>query len=171
MASAGNLISICNTAMTFFNNLKLLYMLLGKRKSLREKLHFSIHISDDLLLRGWAGHTRPDQYSFPSFPLTNLKFLESFQLSSISDTTAEAIWTDFWKDKQGRTRRRGRELPTGLSACTNTMSNSVGRRQTYSNTMSERCSGTQIYSMSEALGAKLIPTVETQVSTLLASPD
>ena len=68
MASAGNLISICNTAMTFFNNLKLLYMLLGKRKSLREKLHFIIRILDDLLLRGWAGHTRPDQYSFPSFP-------------------------------------------------------------------------------------------------------
>ena len=170
MASAGNLISICNTAMTFFNNLKLLYMLLGKRKSLREKLHFSIHISDDLLLRGWAGHTRPDQYSFPSFPLATLKFLESFQLSSISDTTAEAIWTDFWKDKHGRTRRRGRELPTGLSAYTNTMSNSVSRRQTYTNAMSKRRSGTQIYRMSEALGAKITPTVEvggeTQVSTL-----
>ena len=156
--------------MTFFNNLKLLYMLLGKRKSLREKLHFIIRILDDLLLRGWAGHTRPDQYRFPSFPLATLKFLESFQLSSISDTTAEAIWTDFWKDKQGRTRRRGRELPTGLSAYTNTMSNSVSRRQTYTNTMSKRRSGTQIYSMSEALGAKITPTVEvggeTQVSNL-----
>ena len=79
MASAGNLISICNTAMTFFNNLKLLYMLLGKRKSLREKLHFIIRILDDLLLRGWAGHTRPDQYSFPSFPsIGNLEVFGEF---------------------------------------------------------------------------------------------
>ena len=50
------------------------------------------------------------------------------------------------------------------------MSNSVSRRQTYTNAMSKRRNGTQIYSMSEALGAKITPTVEvggeTQVSTL-----
>ena len=146
-------------------------MLLGKRKSLWEKLHFIIRIQAIFCWEvGLVTQDLINTVSLDFHWLSDLRFLDSFQLSSISDTPAEAIWTDFWKDKQGRTRRRGRELPTGLSACTNTMSNSVGRRQTYTNTMSERRSGTQIYSMSEELEAKLTPTVEvgseTQVSTL-----
>ena len=39
MASAGNLISICNTAMTFFNNLKLLYAF-GEKKISQRKATF-----------------------------------------------------------------------------------------------------------------------------------
>ena len=127
MASAGNLISICNTAMTFFNNLKLLYAFGEKKISQRKATFYYSYFRRSFFERLGRPHkTWSIQFPFISINWQTWSFLRVFncqvyqtQQQRRSEPTFEKI------SREGLAGEGGSCLPAYLLAPTRWVTQSV----------------------------------------------